>query len=79
MKIITIPAIRNERFPKRVGIYARVSTATVDQIRSLSNQVSALSQHVYMRDDLVGGFMGEDRPYGLFFMCLVPLLITNKR
>ncbi len=31
---------------KRVGIYARVSSNTKDQLRSLANQVSALTQKV---------------------------------
>lgn len=37
----------------RVGIYARVSTARAEQLRSLAAQVSSLTRHVYNRYDWV--------------------------
>lgn len=36
---------------KRVAIYARVSSNTKEQLRSLANQVSALTQQVALKDD----------------------------
>ena len=36
-----------------MGIYARVSTARVEQLRSLAAQVSALSQYTYQRNDML--------------------------
>ena len=45
-----IPARRQPK-QKRVAIYARVSSNTEDQLRSLANQVSALTQKVSLVED----------------------------
>ena len=45
-----IPARRQPK-QKRVAIYARVSSNTKDQLRSLANQVSALTQKVSLVED----------------------------
>ena len=45
-----IPARRQPK-RKRVAIYARVSSNTKDQLRSLANQVSALTQKVSLVED----------------------------
>ena len=51
--IKVIPAFKNSPGVKKVGIYARVSTARVEQMRSLAAQVSALAQYVYQRNDMI--------------------------
>lgn len=48
-----IPAFKNSSGVKRVGIYARVSTARVEQLRSLAAQVSASANDVYQRNDML--------------------------
>lgn len=45
-----IPARRQPKW-KRVAIYARVSSNTKDQLRSLANQVSALTQKISLVED----------------------------
>ena len=45
-----IPARRQPK-RKRVAIYARVSSNTKDQLRSLANQVSDLTQKVSLVED----------------------------
>lgn len=45
-----IPARRQPK-QKRVAIYARVSSNTKDQLRSLANQVSALTQKISLVED----------------------------
>lgn len=45
-----LPARRQSKL-KRVAIYARVSSNTKDQLRSLANQVSALTQKVSLVED----------------------------
>ncbi|MBR0411353.1 MAG: recombinase family protein [Eubacterium sp.] len=52
-KVNVIPTFKNSLGVKKVGIYARVSTARVEQLRSLAAQVSALSQYVYQRNDMI--------------------------
>ena len=53
MEIIPIPAKKKTPSITKVGIYARVSTSRAEQLRSLSAQVSALTQYVYDRYDWV--------------------------
>ena len=48
-----IPAKKRAANRKRVGIYARVSTARVAQLRSISAQISGLVRHVATRDDWI--------------------------
>ena len=48
-----IPAKKKAANRKRVGIYARVSTARVAQLRSISAQISGLVRHVATRDDWI--------------------------
>ena len=48
-----IPAKKRKPTVIRVGIYARVSTSRAEQLRSLANQVSSLTRHVYERYDWV--------------------------
>ena len=45
-----IPARRQPK-QNRVAIYARVSSNTKDQLRSLANQVSALTQKVSLVEE----------------------------
>jgi DNA invertase Pin-like site-specific DNA recombinase len=52
-KVSVIPSYKNNPGVKKVGIYARVSTARVEQLRSLAAQVSALSQYTYQRNDML--------------------------
>ena len=52
-KVTTIPAFKSSPAVKRVGIYARVSTARAEQLRSLAAQVSGLADHVYKRNDMI--------------------------
>ena len=52
-KVNVIPTFKNSPGVKKVGIYARVSTARVEQLRSLAAQISALSQYVYQRNDMI--------------------------
>lgn len=49
-KVRRIPAREKEIHLIKVGIYARVSTARVEQLRSLSAQVSAMTRYVYLRE-----------------------------
>ena len=51
--VTAIPAFKQSPGVKRVGIYARVSTARAEQLRSLANQVSGLADHVYKRNDMI--------------------------
>ena len=51
--VTLIPAHKKVRYLKRVGIYARVSTARAEQIQSLSAQISGLTRHVYSREHCV--------------------------
>ena len=53
MEIIPIPAKKKTLNITKVGIYARVSTSRAEQLRSLSAQVSTLTQYVYDRYDWV--------------------------
>lgn len=48
-----IPALKKAANRKRVGIYARVSTARVAQLRSISAQVSGLVRHAATREDWI--------------------------
>ena len=48
-----IPAKKKSLQLKRVGIYARVSTARAEQLKSLSAQVSAMTRHVSERSDWI--------------------------
>ena len=50
-KITEIPAKKKLPTVTRVGIYARVSTSRASQLRSLAEQVSTLTRHVYDRND----------------------------
>ncbi len=52
-KVKLIPAFKNSPGVKRVGIYARVSTARAEQLKSLAAQVSGLADHVYKRNDMI--------------------------
>ena len=52
-KVTAIPAFKKSPSVKSVGIYARVSTARTEQLRSLAAQVSALTQYVYQRNDML--------------------------
>lgn len=52
-KVTTIPAFKSSPAVKRVGIYARVSTARTEQLHSLAVQVSGLADHVYKRNDMI--------------------------
>lgn len=52
-KVTVIPPWKKRSGINRVGIYARVSTARAEQLRSLSAQVSLLTQYVYSRNDCV--------------------------
>ena len=48
-----IPAYKRRPHLKKIGIYARVSTARKEQLNSLSTQVSALTRHVSERNDWI--------------------------
>lgn len=48
-----MPARKHGTRVTRVGIYARVSTARAEQLRSLAAQVSSLTRHVYNRYDWI--------------------------
>ncbi len=52
-EVIVMPARKHGARVIRVGIYARVSTARAEQLRSLASQVSSLTRHVYNRYDWV--------------------------
>lgn len=52
-KVRRIPAYRKDPHLIKAGIYVRVSTARVEQLRSLSNQVSAMTRYVYARENWV--------------------------
>ena len=52
-KVKLIPAFKNSPGVKRVGIYARVSTARAEQLKSLAAQASGLADHVYKRNDMI--------------------------
>ena len=52
-QITVIPPFKRNSHVKRVGIYARVSTARTKQLQSLAAQVSGLADHVYKRNDMV--------------------------
>ena len=52
-QITVIPPFKRSSHVKRVGIYARVSTARTKQLQSLAAQVSGLADHVYKRNDMV--------------------------
>ncbi len=52
-KIRKIEEKKNTPGVKRVGIYARVSTARAEQLKSLAAQVSGLADHVYKRNDMI--------------------------
>ena len=52
-KVRRIPANRKDPHLIKAGIYVRVSTARVEQLRSLSNQVSAMTRYVYSRENWV--------------------------
>ena len=50
-RIEYIPPTRRPSWPKKVGIYARVSTSGKEQLKSLAAQISGLTQHVALRRD----------------------------
>ena len=50
-KVRIIPATKRAIHLKRVGIYARVSTAGKAQLQSLAAQISGLTRHVSNRND----------------------------
>lgn len=50
-RVKIIPATKTANRIKTVGIYARVSTARKEQLRSLATQISALTRHVSTRND----------------------------
>ena len=50
-RVKIIPATKTAKRIKTVGIYARVSTARKEQLRSLATQISALTRHVSTRND----------------------------
>lgn len=50
-KVRIIPAMKRTAQLKRVGIYARVSTAGKAQLQSLAVQISGLTRHVSNRND----------------------------
>ena len=52
-EIRVIPAAKRDPRVTKVGIYARVSTARAEQLRSLAAQVSTLTRHVYKRYDWI--------------------------
>lgn len=52
-EVIEMPARKHGTRVIRVGIYARVSTARAEQLRSLAAQVSSLTRHVYNRYDWI--------------------------
>ena len=52
-KVRRIPAYKKEPHLLKAGIYVRVSTARVEQLRSLSNQVSAMTRYVYSRENWI--------------------------
>ena len=52
-EVIEMPARKHGTRVTRVGIYARVSTARAEQLRSLAAQVSSLTRHVYNRYDWI--------------------------
>lgn len=52
-KVRRIPAYRKSPHLLKAGIYVRVSTARVEQLRSLSNQVSAMTRYVYSRENWI--------------------------
>lgn len=52
-KVRRIPTYRKEPHLLKAGIYVRVSTARVEQLRSLSNQVSAMTRYVYSRENWI--------------------------
>ena len=52
-EIRIIPAAKRDPRVTKVGIYARVSTARAEQLRSLAAQVSTLTRHVYKRYDWI--------------------------
>ena len=45
-----IPANKKDRYLLKTGIYVRVSSGKVEQLRSLSAQASALTRYVYFRE-----------------------------
>lgn len=48
-----IPANKKDRYLLKTGIYVRVSSGKVEQLRSLSAQASALTRYVYFRENWV--------------------------
>ena len=50
-KVLFIPAHKDKISVERVGIYARVSTAGREQLKSLAAQISGLTRHVSKIDD----------------------------
>ena len=52
-KIKIIPAQKKDPHLFKAGIYARVSTARLEQLKSLSAQVSAMTRYVYFRENWI--------------------------
>ena len=52
-KVRCIPAYRKSPHLLNAGSYVRVSTARVEQLRSLSNQASAMTRYVYSRENWI--------------------------
>ena len=52
-KIKRIPAHKKESYLAKAGIYVRVSTSRIEQLRSLSAQVSAMTRYVYYRENWI--------------------------
>ncbi len=52
-KVKLIPAYKKEPHLIKAGLYVRVSTARVEQLRSLSSQVSAMTRYVYSRENWI--------------------------
>lgn len=52
-KVRRIPAYRKDPHLIKAGIYVRVSTTRIEQLRSLSNQVSAMARYIYSRESWI--------------------------
>ena len=52
-KVRRIPAYIKSPHLLKAGGYVRVSTARVEQLRSLSNQISAMTRYIYSRENWV--------------------------